>query len=85
MNDRLKELYQLPKEISEGELSLQGLKEQCMDMEYRVRDILGKLSTEDRQIVELYLEMRDELEFQSVKTALRTGKKLGGPKDKSIN
>lgn len=50
------------------------LAEHCAHLEARVRGIMEKLSPEDRETLESYLDMRDELEYQSVKTALRYSK-----------
>ena len=53
---------------------LQELAEQCARLEERVRALAEKLSDNDRQLLEGYLDLRDELEYQSVKTALRFSK-----------
>ena len=50
------------------------LAEECAHMEERVRELMINLPASDREVLESYLEIRDELEFQSVKTALRFGK-----------
>lgn len=43
-------------------------------MEARVRGLIERLPATERELMESYLDMRDELEFQSIKTALRFGK-----------
>lgn len=50
------------------------LAEECAYMEERVRALMVKLPARDRELLESYLDIRDELEFQSVKTALRFSK-----------
>ena len=74
MEDRLSALYDLPDIDQLEDVHLATLREYCGAMEEKVRYILEGVSNDDRQIVETYIEMRDELEFQSVKAALRWGK-----------
>lgn len=74
MNDSLKELYQIPERVVPQDGYLLDLAEQCARLEEQVREIADKLPREDREIWEDYLDMRDELEYQSVKTALRFSK-----------
>ena len=50
------------------------LAEECAHMEERVRAWMRKLPAAERELLESYLDIRDELEFQSVKTALRFSK-----------
>ena len=50
------------------------LAEQCAHMEARVRELMIRLPAFDRELLESYLDIRDELEFQSVKVALRFSK-----------
>ena len=74
MEDRLSALYHLPDIAQLEDVHLVTLREHCGALEERVRFILEGMSDGDRQIVETYIEMRDELELQSVKVALRWGK-----------
>lgn len=74
MDDRILDLYKLSDREKSHEMYLMDMREQCAGMERRVFEILEKLSTEDRQIVEAYLDIRNELEFQSVKAALKFSK-----------
>ena len=76
MKDRLKDLYWVAADVSPQDIYLQDLAEQCAHMEMRVRELMENLSMHDRQILESYLELRDELEFQTVKTALRYSKNV---------
>ena len=50
------------------------LAEECAHMEARVRVLMDRLPASDRELLESYLDIRNELEFQSVKTALRFSK-----------
>lgn len=74
MDDRLKDLYQIPKQVLEQEIYIEDLAEQCSVYETRIRQIIEKLSTDDKEIVETYLDLRDELEIQTVKIAMRFAK-----------
>ena len=53
---------------------LLDLAEQCAQLEEQMRKIADRLPREDKEIWKEYLDMRDELEYQSVKTALRFSK-----------
>ena len=72
--DRCANFYQIPNIAEYEDVCLQTLRENCLMLEERLRDILEKLSDDDRQVMESYLDLRNELEFQSLKTALRWGK-----------
>jgi hypothetical protein len=74
MDERLNDLYYAPRQYLPQDVYLQELAEQCARLEERVRALAEKLSENDRQLLEGYLDLRDELEYQSVKTALRFSK-----------
>lgn len=74
MDSRLKDLYTIPERIVEQDIYLLDLSEQCAVFEERVRSIARALPEEQRQTIEVYLEIRDELELQSVKVAMQYGK-----------
>ena len=74
MDNRLCDLYQIPDNIIPQDIYMQDLSEHCAHLEERVRDIIGTLPDTQRQLIEAYIEMRDELEFQSVKLAIKYGK-----------
>ena len=74
MDERLNDLYDAPGQYLPQDVYLQDLAEQCAHMEERVRALAEKLSDDDRELLECYLDLRDELEYQSVKTALRFSK-----------
>ncbi|MGN0999863.1 MAG: hypothetical protein ACI4PO_09950 [Faecousia sp.] len=76
MEERLKVLYRIPEKVLPQDVYLQDLAEQCAGLETRVRDIMEGLPAHDRQVPESYPDMRDELEYQTVKTALRFSKNV---------
>lgn len=77
MEDRLAELYHLP-DITEFEnVHLLTLRKHCASLEEKLYGVLERISDQDRQIIGAYIDMRDELELQSVKAALRWGKSCG--------
>ena len=76
MDDRLKDLYTIPSHVVEQDIYLLDLSEQCAVLEERLRGVACGLLGNQRQIIEAYIEIRDELEFQSVKAAMRFGKHL---------
>ena len=74
MDKRLIDLYQIPQSSLPQDIYLMDLAEECAHMEERVRALMVKLPARERELLESYLDIRDELEFQSVKTALRFSK-----------
>ena len=76
MDSRLENLYNIPAHVVEQDVYLLDLIEQCAVLEERVRDLACTLPTEQRCIIEAFLNIRDELEFQSVKVAMQYGKHL---------
>ena len=74
MDDRLRDLYTLPSCALPQDAYLLEISEHCARLEERLRSVAAKLNEQDRLIVESYIDMRDELEFQSVKAALKFGK-----------
>ena len=75
VDERLVDFYHLSEIETFEDVHLQTLRENCAVLEESVRDMLQRLPDADCQILEAYMDMRDELEFQTVKTALRWGKK----------
>ena len=71
MDHRLEALYHIPNITDYEDICLQTLREHCASLENRLQELSERLSEQDRQIIKAYLDIRDELEFQSVKTALR--------------
>lgn len=76
VDDRLKDFYTIPERVVHQDIYLEDLSEQCAVMEERVRRIAEELPELQRMIIEDFLNIRDELEFQTVKVAMRYGKHL---------
>ena len=57
------------------DLNLLDLSEYCTALEAQVYIIAKSLPPEKRQIIENYISTRDDLEIETVKTALRWGKR----------
>ena len=76
MENRLKDLYTIPDHVVPQDIYLLDLSEQCAVLEERVRALARTLPTEQRCTIEAFLDIRDELEFQSVKIAMKFGKHL---------
>ena len=74
MNDGLKDLYRISKYTLPQDVYLMDLAEECANMEERVRKLMSRLPEQERKLLESYLDLRDELEYQSVKVALRFSK-----------
>lgn len=75
MEDRILDLYKLP-DISQFEdVHLITLRENCMILEEKLEQAKERMTSSDREILDGYIDMRNELEFQSIKAALRWGKK----------
>lgn len=73
MDERVANLFYLPDRTELEDVYVLDLRTQCAALEERVLDI--PLSPEDRWILEAYLDLRNELEFECVKLALRWGKR----------
>lgn len=74
MDNRLFNLYRIPDSILPQDIYIQDLSEQCACLEHRIRDLIDNYPDEQRQLIERYIDIRDELEFQSVKLAIKLGK-----------
>lgn len=75
MENSLDTLYHLPDIEQYEDVHLLTLRDNCTMLEEKVRLILDTMPLEHQQTIEAYIDMRDELELQSVKAALRWGKK----------
>ena len=75
MDGRLHDLYTLPEKIDIQDVYLQDLSAQCAYLEEQVLHLMESMPTQQRQLLENYILTRDELEFQSIKKALRFGKR----------
>lgn len=71
MEARLADLYPLADRELQGQIYLQDLSEQCAHLELQVLKIMQKLPPSERQILQAYIDLRNELEFQSVKIAMK--------------
>ena len=74
MVEEVSNLYRLPNVEDYEDLNLLPLSEKCAALEERVQAISKDLPEEDRQIIHAYISARDDLEVETVKTALRWGK-----------
>ena len=74
MNKWLSDLYDLRELCGEQNVNLWELREHCDRIEQQLLDISYDLPMEQRMMIEGYIDLRNELEFESVKLALRFGK-----------
>lgn len=74
MTDEVRNLFAMPESVLPQDIYLMDLLNQCSAMESRVLMIAGKLSDEERQIIELYIDLRNEVELYSMRQAMRYGK-----------
>ena len=74
MDDWMLDLFALADREYLGQVDLQELSEQCGYLELQIREMMENFPVSQRQILESYMDLRNELEFQSVKVALRIGK-----------
>ncbi len=75
MDERILDLYRLPNISEYEDVCLLSLRENCAVLEARLQEIIERLPEQDRRIIEAYLDMRNDLEVETVKTALRWGKR----------
>ena len=74
MNEEITNLYKLPDIDKYENVHLLTLSEQCATLEERVLALTKTLPKQSRLIVEEYIQTRNDLEFETFKTALRWGK-----------
>ena len=74
MHEKMKPLYSVPEWVVPQEVGLQYLSEQCANLEGKVRAIAARLPERDRETIEAYIDLRDDLEVLCVKTAMRIKK-----------
>ena len=74
MNKAIANLYRLPNIGEYEDLSLLSLSEMCARLEEQVYAFIKNLPDEERQLIEAYISARNDLETETVKTALRWGK-----------
>lgn len=75
MNAKVADLYNAPNIEKCEDIHLLTLSEACSVLEDRVYAIARKLPEKDRQVIEDYISTRNDLEVETVKTALRWGKR----------
>lgn len=75
MEEKIKDLYLLPDIDRYEDIHLLTLSEQCAALEMRVLELSRTLPEPKRQVIEDYIRTRDDLEFETFKTALRWGKR----------
>ena len=74
MNDSLNDLYAFSAPIDQRDIYLEDLVEQCTYLEQRIKDMIASLPPELCAVIELYLDLRNELEVYTVNKAVRFGK-----------
>ncbi len=74
MNEMLEDFYRLPNIAKYENFCLQALSEQCNAYEEKVYALLPRLSQQDREVLETYILLRNDLEVETFKTALQWGK-----------
>ena len=67
-------LYKLPDIEKYEDLHLLTLSENCATLEEQIYKLAKTLPPKDRHIIEAYINMRNDLEVETFKTALRWGK-----------
>ena len=75
MTEQIADLYKLPNIVEYEDLHLLTLSENCAVLEDRVYTIAKALPDKKRQVIEAYISARNDLELETVKTALRWGKR----------
>ncbi|MBE6976554.1 MAG: hypothetical protein E7439_05085 [Ruminococcaceae bacterium] len=74
MKDSVSNLYRLPNIGKYEDVNLLSLSEVCARLEEQVYALVKTLPDEERQMIEAYISARNDLEVETVKTALRWGK-----------
>ena len=74
MDKSMSNLYRLPNIGEYEDVSLLSLSEVCAKLEEQVYLIASTLPEKERGIIENYIRARNDLEVETVKTALRWGK-----------
>ena len=74
MDEQISALYRLPNIEKYEDVHLLTLSENCAALEEQVYAIAEALPEKKRQIIERYINLRNDLEVETLKTALRWGK-----------
>lgn len=75
MVKKIEALYEQPDIAEYEDIHLQTLSENCAVLEERVYEIAKDLPKGARQVIEEYINTRNDLEVETYKTALRWGKR----------
>ena len=75
MKDPIMNLYRLPNVDEYTDVHLLTLSEHCTMLEEQVYAIAKTLPLQKRHVIEAYISTRNDLEVETVKTALRWGKR----------
>lgn len=75
MDERILDLYRVPGISQYEDIHLLTLSETCAVLEEKVFVIAETLSEKEKQIIREYINTRNDLEYESIKTALRWGKR----------
>lgn len=75
MDGQITDLYKLPNIKEYEDIHLLTLSEYCAVLEGKVYAIANDLPDEKRYVIESYISTRNDLEVETVKVALRWGKK----------
>lgn len=76
MDDRIRQLYFLPESVFPQNYHVQELRQYAEQLEAQLLDLAQTLPENQRQTAEAYIDIRDELEFETVKIAMKYGKHL---------
>ena len=74
MKDRLYDFYNALGIRQCADFSLLELREQCDALERQILEIANQLPSHNQAIIEAYIDLRNDLEVESVKTAIRLGR-----------
>lgn len=75
MDERILDLYRIPDIYQYEDIHLLTLSETCAILEEKVFAIVNSLPEKEKQIIREYINTRNDLEYESIKTALRWGKR----------
>ena len=75
MNESISDFYKLPNIGEYEDFHLLTLSEYCATLEEQVYAIAKTLPSANREVIEAYISTRNDLEVETVRTALRWGKK----------
>ena len=74
MDDEILSFYRMSDIAKYEDIHLLSLRDNCAAMEDRLEAVKERMPEHDRQILECYLDIRNDLEYETFKTALRWGR-----------